>query len=568
MMVLLIGNTFFVPITSINSSVLIDSDRTASEIEMDLPDVPFAGILVNETPMHGFLNQTEGEYWEIAIPQNGLRAVIDLKCGGNDFDLWLYRNERYFHGSTNPGDNHLLITRIQYLIGVWQIFVFPGENYIGPGAYNLTVTITMDPFVSGAFEGVPRRTAHYEYQFSSSHIYPESVIKTSNEDLIIASTIYTPLDTNHTEFERQLLLLKIDTNGQLLWNNTYGENQTGYYDICESPDGRFWVIGNTVGPVEYNYYGQVSVFCVDSDGELVWSRKFGYDGWRVNDITSCPDGTIVAVGGYSYKEDDNYYTIGWAMGLDKNGTQKWLLSTNDTDFKLHFPLDICNNTAIVSCESLSDGLVALGGNTYSVGWVGLINATRKLMWGVELSEKVKELQTIDENLLLVIGSDYIDGPYITLKHITFEGEIIRDAKIPHQIRFSNVVRHNGTGLVFMLTDWSTPIPSRPCLIFRTDLNGKILWSYHEFNSNWKYAECLVSFSNNEIAVVICFGDYPGLAVWVTVISDTPVTENTTSTTQTSTTSNQDLSVAIVGMVLIVLVLVIYWKRLAETKLST
>ncbi|MFW9981520.1 MAG: hypothetical protein ACFFE3_06370, partial [Candidatus Thorarchaeota archaeon] len=508
---------------------LLAKSSAQIDVEYNLPDVPFVEEL--ESGVTGFAYLSSGyEYWNISISQDTIHVVIDLKCGENDFDFWLYNNRKYFAGSSAPGDDHKVIASIPFWhYGDWQIYIKPGENYIGPGDYNLTVIAAINPFNDDPIEGDPRILTTDNYRFSDSSVTPGSMVETEKNETIIASSFYYWFDENHTEYEKYLSLLKLNSSGGLVWNKTFDSNLRGHPLICETSNNFLVVAGVSWGVNDS--YGKPLLYRFDQEGNLDWIKEFGEVGWYMYNIDECQDGTIIAVGGHSVKEGEEYFNIGWVTNLFENGTEKWTMKTNNTEFSMFLTSDTCRHMNIIASESLTSGGIALGGymNPSSGkfgGWLAIMNDSLQIQQCLEFpGDIVLDIQELDENRLLVIGDSYLNGWEIYLKHISMNGQIIRETRIPYEFRFEfvNVVRHNDTSLVFMLKDSSGgSVPPSTCLIFKTDLNGTILWSLDDFHANHRYVSCMESCSDGRVLLVGRDRAYPGgYEIWVATIVDYP-----------------------------------------------
>jgi len=123
----------------------------------------------------------------------------------------------------------------------------------------------------------------------SSNDYGYSVVETSDGGLVVTGYTYSFGD------DSQVYLLKTDPNGNLLWEKNFGGTSDDQgYGVIETSDGGLVVTGRT------NSFGsndQVYLLKTDSDGDLLWEKTFGgssYDsGYSVVEIL---DGGLVVTG--------------------------------------------------------------------------------------------------------------------------------------------------------------------------------------------------------------------------------------------------------------------------------
>ena len=127
-----------------------------------------------------------------------------------------------------------------------------------------------------------------------------------------------------------LLLMKLDSNGNIQWQKTYGE--PGYdwaYDVEETQDGGYIVGGGTgsFGAARLDMWGwwDMWILKLDSHGNVQWQKTYG--GWGVgidglnaeyvHDLLQTSDGGYIVVGGItSYGGGDRDI---WALKLYSNG---------------------------------------------------------------------------------------------------------------------------------------------------------------------------------------------------------------------------------------------------------
>jgi len=114
-----------------------------------------------------------------------------------------------------------------------------------------------------------------------------------------------------------LWVLKLDAEGNVVWQKTYGgsgEDSGGAVRI--TPDGKYLVAGKTTsfGAGDTDLW----VLKLEMNGTVVWQRAYGdlyYEGFSSMDSTS--DGGCVIVGEYSHSWD------AWILKLDARGNVEW-----------------------------------------------------------------------------------------------------------------------------------------------------------------------------------------------------------------------------------------------------
>lgn len=114
-------------------------------------------------------------------------------------------------------------------------------------------------------------------------------------------------------------VLRLTSTGSIVWQRTYGgpgEDWAGYATPAE--DSGFVLAGyKTVAAPGLE---DVWVFKIDADGHLVWQKTFGGNSreWA-NGVAAVPGGFLVAVNSYVYQ----VYDVGWFIKVDASGNVLW-----------------------------------------------------------------------------------------------------------------------------------------------------------------------------------------------------------------------------------------------------
>ncbi len=96
----------------------------------------------------------------------------------------------------------------------------------------------------------------------------KSIIEQSNGDLVVYG--YTH---NFGATSRDLYLMRITPNGEVLWSKRYGgDSYEESQAICQTADGGFVMNGHSASTdINHNMYG----LKVDREGNLLWEKNFG-----------------------------------------------------------------------------------------------------------------------------------------------------------------------------------------------------------------------------------------------------------------------------------------------------
>lgn len=173
-----------------------------------------------------------------------------------------------------------------------------------------------------------------------------------------------------------IMLLKTDVLGNAQWNKTFGTMQDEYsYGVTQTTDGGYIAVGTNSSTFFVNGTGAVDVFLVKTDalGNLQWNKPYvttaGY-GMGFN-VLQTSDGYVFSSAGF-YGSGDHDFGI---TKVDSQGNVVWFKNFGGN------LTDICR-----SLVATSDGGYALAGLTNSFGngqhdvWLVKLNGTGTMVW--------------------------------------------------------------------------------------------------------------------------------------------------------------------------------------------
>ncbi|MCX8092980.1 MAG: hypothetical protein N3E50_02285 [Candidatus Goldbacteria bacterium] len=178
------------------------------------------------------------------------------------------------------------------------------------------------------------------------------VIQIANGDyIIVGETCFT--DTGNCN----ITLIKIDGDGNTIWNNNYGGNDNYLgRSIIETNDGYYVIAGGISSSQTSNL--DVFLMKVDSSGNSIWSKNYGgayYD--FGHSVKQTQDGGFIIVG---LTETTGVGDLNICLiKTDSNGNLIW----NNT-------FGGNNNDYGYSVETTTDGGYIIAGTTYSFGVAG------------------------------------------------------------------------------------------------------------------------------------------------------------------------------------------------------
>ena len=171
--------------------------------------------------------------------------------------------------------------------------------------------------------------------------------------------------------QSQAWIVKIDTNGNILWNKTYSPASDSVAKAgVQASDGNYVVCGyaDPRGPSDFSFL----LMKIDPEGNVVWNQTYGEKGSQeATAITEASDGYVMV--GNTQAPDGNMHA--WVIKVNFNGTLLWTKTVGG------------RNADSPSCITPSgDGGYLVGGFTFSFGagnrdfWLFKISDSGRVIW--------------------------------------------------------------------------------------------------------------------------------------------------------------------------------------------
>ncbi len=274
----------------------------------------------------------------------GFYDVYVIKTDGEGNSLW----EKTFGGAEEDIGYSVLQTRDGG-------FVIAGLTYSSGSGNGDVYLIKLDILEGGDVNQGEEVILAWEKTFGGAGFdMAYSIQQTTDGGFIVTGET----DSFGTSY-REVYLLRIEENGDFLWEKTFGGSTIGNTgrSVQQTSDGGFIIGGHTYSGIDYQY---VYLIKTDGDGNFLWEKTLG--GSSVNggySIEQTTDGGFI-VTGFTYSWGNGYYGAG--------GYDAYLLKTDDKgnllwDKTLGYNLDDYG----YSVKQTSDGGFIVTGTTFLSG---------------------------------------------------------------------------------------------------------------------------------------------------------------------------------------------------------
>lgn len=258
------------------------------------------GIVIWEKT-YGTMQSDIGLYGELTSDNGFVLLGSTVPEGRSDRDIWLVKTNASgdIEWSQTYGDS--LVQSASFLQQTQDGgFIILGENI---GTANQTDIILIKTDGSGALEW--QRDLVY-----SGNDLPYAVKEIDDGYIIISTT------TSMGQGEKDILLIKTDSGGSVIWERTYGGSALEYgFDVQADNDG-YVLVGATssFGTMFYDLW----IFKTDLTGAIVWEQIYSGENIDIGRAIIRNDS-----GGYTVLAQTSSYGAGeydfWILKLDENG---------------------------------------------------------------------------------------------------------------------------------------------------------------------------------------------------------------------------------------------------------
>lgn len=187
---------------------------------------------------------------------------------------------------------------------------------------------------------------------------PEGIVETDDNEFIIvggSDSMDTDISSNIGSYD--FWVVKISNTGAIVWEKSFGGDEIDEaWSITKSNDGNFIIAGDTrSNNVDVsNNIGAADLWLIkiSTNGELLWEKSIGGTSFDVaRDITPTQDGGFLVAGSSRSNDVDVSENKGqndaWAVKIDSNGSIEWEKSVGGTNIDFAHGIVELNNKKVV-----------------------------------------------------------------------------------------------------------------------------------------------------------------------------------------------------------------------------
>ncbi|EDP72692.1 hypothetical protein FBALC1_16362 [Flavobacteriales bacterium ALC-1] len=197
---------------------------------------------------------------------------------------------------------------------------------------------------------------------------PQGIVETDDNAFIIAGGS----DSNDTDISNNIgsydfWVIKVSTSGDLVWEKSFGGDQIDEARaIVKSSDGNFIIAGDTRSDNNdiSNNIGAADLWLIkiSTNGDLLWEKTIGGTSFDVARAIVKTQGYGFLLAGSSRSDDidvseNNGQNDAWALKVDANGNLEWETTVGGSNIDFAYGIAKLNNSSIIAVgdSTSSDG---------------------------------------------------------------------------------------------------------------------------------------------------------------------------------------------------------------------
>lgn len=187
---------------------------------------------------------------------------------------------------------------------------------------------------------------------------PQGVVQTDEGDFIISGfSDSDDVDISDNKGTYDFWIIKISSAGTLLWEKNFGGSEIDEaYSIQKTTDGNFVIVGDTRSSdkdvTRNNGGADLWLIKINTNGNLIWQKNFGGSGFDAGRaVHTTKDGGFIICGS-SRSSDRDFVNKGqndaWILKVTTNGSTDWQKFIGGADIDLLYGVTELNNGAIIA----------------------------------------------------------------------------------------------------------------------------------------------------------------------------------------------------------------------------
>jgi hypothetical protein len=179
--------------------------------------------------------------------------------------------------------------------------------------------------------------------------------------MIVGAAESTDFDVSNPKGSYDFWIVKIDTEGTLIWEKSFGGSEIDIaYAIARSTDGNYVIVGDvrsTDGDIS-NAYGNADLWVIkiDANGTLLWENSFGGSGFdTARGVEASLDGGILVSGATRSSDNNISQNFGqndfWIIKLSASGNLIWEKSFGGSGIDFSYDILQTSDNKIIAVGS-------------------------------------------------------------------------------------------------------------------------------------------------------------------------------------------------------------------------
>lgn len=189
------------------------------------------------------------------------------------------------------------------------------------------------------------------------------IIETSDGYILVGSSDSSDIDISNNKGSYDFWILKTDKEGSSLWEKNFGGSEIDEaHAIVQTDDGNFLIVGDTRSSdqdiTKNNGGADLWIIKINTNGELLWEQNYGGSSFdAARSISKTNDGGYL-ISGSSRSLDNGFTNQGqndaWLLKISSEGNQEWqqTIGGSNIDF-LYDAMQLNNGSYVAVGESSS-----------------------------------------------------------------------------------------------------------------------------------------------------------------------------------------------------------------------